>query len=219
VWGLCRCSYPVRARRAIHPAIPTIQHPFSPLPCLILDHLIPVMLQFHVFIYTQPRSIHSKPRSNSSTAPESVGSHRAALSPSIALSLSNAFLFMDFRTLGPQWSAATPLQSTVCTLFPVQWRGRGSHCSPNFQTFQRVTFKRPLTPLECADPRFRALSPLECPVTKTAPCNPFRMRETRETRDRRGIFHSAIPKQTNDLKGPVPNRTSGNNFAPLTSCI
>src|SRR5690348_698113 len=111
------------------------------------------MLPFLVFIYTEPRSVHSKPRSKSSAAPESAGSHPAVLSPSIALSLSNAFLFMDFRTLAPQWSTATPLQSTVCTLFPVQRRGRGSHSSPNFQTFKRTTFKRsyvcqcPLLPL------------------------------------------------------------------------
>jgi hypothetical protein len=134
------------------------------------------MLPFYVFIYTAPRSVHSKPRSNSSAAPESTGSHPAVLSPSIAWSLSNAFLFMDFRTLCPERSVATPLQSTVCTLFPVQRRGRGSHSSPNFQTFQRVTFKRPLTPLECAVPRFRALSPLECADPKMPRCNPFRMR-------------------------------------------
>src|SRR5258707_13125377 len=32
------------------------------------------------------------------------------------------------------------------------------------------------TPLECAVPRFSALSPLECAFTKGAPRNPFRMR-------------------------------------------
>src|SRR5690349_20446984 len=104
------------------------------------------MLPFYVLIYTEPRSVHSKPRSKSSAAPESVGSHPAVLSPAIALSLSNAFLFMHFRTLfypelrgGAQQSAATPSQSTPCTLFftpnfegPVQQRGRGSHSSPYF---------------------------------------------------------------------------------------
>jgi hypothetical protein len=57
------------------------------------------------------------------------------LSSSIALSLSkslsNAFLFMDFRTLCAQWSAATPLQSTICTLFPVQRRGGVLFSCPN----------------------------------------------------------------------------------------
>ncbi len=46
----------------------------------------------------------------------------------------------------------------------------------NLRTFKRSTFKRSLTPLECAVPRFRALSPLECAVTKMPPRNPFRMR-------------------------------------------
>src|SRR5579864_4120342 len=108
------------------------------------------MLPFCVLTYTEPRSVHSKPRSNSSAAPKSVGSHPAVLRPSIALSLSNTFLFMDFRTLCAQWSAANHLQSTVYTLSPVQRRGRGPHSSLNFQTFQRVTFKRSLSPLECA---------------------------------------------------------------------
>jgi hypothetical protein len=76
-----------------------------------------------VFIYSEPRSVHAKPRSRFSAAPESAGPHGAVLSPSITLSLSNAFLFMDSRTLCAPWSAATPLQSTVYTPFPVQRRG------------------------------------------------------------------------------------------------
>src|SRR5689334_16344488 len=35
-----------------------------------------------------------------------------------------------------------------------------------------------LTPLECADPRFRVLSPLECADPKTHRRNPFRMRSS-----------------------------------------
>src|SRR5690348_2550573 len=83
------------------------------------------MLPFYVLIYTEPRSVHSKPRSRSSAAPESAGSHPAVLSPSISLSLSNAFLFMDFRTLfypdlrgGPQRSAATPYNQLLTHSFP-----------------------------------------------------------------------------------------------------
>src|SRR5690348_13508265 len=136
------------------------------------------MLPFYVLIYTEPRSVHSKPRSRSSAAPESTGSHLAVLSPSIALSLSNTFLFMGFRTLCPQRSTATPLQSTVCALFPVQRRGRGSNSSPNLQTLQRVTFKRSLSPLECAVPGFRRVTPLKCAVAKTRSRNSFRMRSS-----------------------------------------
>src|ERR1700740_26710 len=108
------------------------------------------MLPFHVFIYTEPRSFHSKFRSKSSAAPESIGSHPAVLSPSIALSLSNAFLFIHFRTLLRNGAPPTPFPSITSALFPVQRRGRGSHSSPSFQNFKRVTFKRSLSPLECA---------------------------------------------------------------------
>ncbi len=38
---------------AIQPAIPTVQPSISPVPYLILDYLIPAMLPFYVFIYTQ----------------------------------------------------------------------------------------------------------------------------------------------------------------------
>ncbi len=103
------------------------------------------MLPFHVFIYTEPRSVHSKPRPKSSAAPESVGLHPAVLSPPIALSLSNAFLFMDFRTLCAQRSTATPLQSTVYTLFPFQRRGR-KYCG-SFQSPFQPACQCPLLPL------------------------------------------------------------------------
>src|SRR6266700_2823605 len=87
---------------------------------------------------------------------------------------------MDFRTLCPQWSAATPLQSTVCTLFPVQRRGRGSHSFPSFQC--AVTQTDVLTPLECAVPGFRVLTPLEYADPKMPRCNPFRMRSYKKRR-------------------------------------
>jgi len=103
------------------------------------------MLPFSVFIYTEPRSVHSKPRSKSSAVPESAGSHPAVLSPYIAGSLSNALLFMDFRSLCAQRSTATPLQSTVCTLFPVQRRGR--RYAKAFQRSFQSACQCPLLPL------------------------------------------------------------------------
>src|SRR5690348_7248426 len=63
---------------------------------------------------------------------------------------SNAFIFSQFRTLLRNGRLATPFPSITSALFPVQRRGRGSHSSPNFQTFKRATFKRNLSPLECA---------------------------------------------------------------------
>src|SRR5438094_6064369 len=57
--------------------------------------------------------------------------------------------------------------------------GVGTHPLPfNLHTFKRSTFKRSVTPLECAVPRFRALSALECAVTKTRPRKSFRMRSS-----------------------------------------
>jgi hypothetical protein len=85
---------------------------------------------------------------------------------------SNAFIFSQFRTLLRNGGLTTPFPSITSALFPVQRRGRGSHSSPNFQmrfvhparcvgTFKsgfgiphassrRSTFKRNLSPLECA---------------------------------------------------------------------
>src|SRR5690242_21963925 len=85
---------------------------------------------------------------------------------------SNAFIFSQFRTLLRNGALATPFPSITSALFPVQRRGRWSHSSPNFQmrfvhparcvgTFKsgfgiphassgRATFKRNLSPLECA---------------------------------------------------------------------
>src|SRR5690242_5975833 len=63
---------------------------------------------------------------------------------------SNAFIFSQFRTLLRNGRLATPFPSITSALFPVQRRGGGSPSSPNFQTFQRATFKRSLTPLKCA---------------------------------------------------------------------
>jgi hypothetical protein len=81
-----------------------------PIPCLILNHLIAAMLAFYVFIFTQPRSVRSKPRSSSSPAHESAGPHRAVLSPFIASSLLTPFfswtsaLFVHNRALQPLYN-------------------------------------------------------------------------------------------------------------------
>jgi len=103
------------------------------------------MLSFSVFIYTEPRSVHSKPRLKSSATPGRVRSLRpTVLSSQTALFLFNTFLFKRFRTLCGQRSTAPPFQSTVCTLFPVQRRGR---YGGSFQTPFQPTCQSPLLPL------------------------------------------------------------------------
>src|SRR5215467_5762074 len=39
------------------------------------------------------------------------------------VSLSNAFVFIHFRTLCAPWSLATPFPSTTSALFPISWQG------------------------------------------------------------------------------------------------
>ena len=53
-----------------------------------------------------------------------------------------------------------------------------------------------LSPLECAVPRFRALSALECAVTRTPSCNSFRMRSYRK---RWGVQGPLSPKSLPSL--------------------
>ena len=105
--------------------------------------------------------------------PATVSRHRAVpynpkspVCPAIPLQICT-FVFNNFHDAPP----ATLFFSNFCIF------ARGWHGSPHF-LFSVFHFLPPLTPLECALPRSRTLSALECAVTKTRRCKSFRMRSS-----------------------------------------
>ena len=75
----------------------------------------------------------------------------------------NSFSFIALRTTFFPTAGCVPFFPSLPTRLPRASRGRSPLASP-------------VTSLECAVPRFRLLSPLECAVAKTRPRNSFRMR-------------------------------------------
>jgi hypothetical protein len=122
------------------------------------------------------------------------------------------------KTLSPLIS--DHMSSTWTPLYPVYSELRGSTCvSQNpglasgrptrvrefFSTLSAICCRlwTPPNPLECAVPRFRALTPLECAVPKTPRRNSFRMRSSEER------WGGGVPSGTESPATPMERESPG----------
>ena len=85
-------------------------------------------------------------------------------------------------------------------------RCRGGMAGSHFP-FSLFHFPSPLSPLQCAVTRFRAVTPLECALMKTAPRKSFRMRSSKKSQGG-GVLSGPYATGSSDVPGGRASRGS-----------